>query len=150
MLERSFVDSGPGSWESIKCILCVSWTVSAQDLKGFLRVIEPGVKGRQGRAVRAREVSSIYDWKTFFEPLLVDLHGHTQTVWHKLKREQAAHSFHLVARETAEHMALPAIETSFDETPHPRDIILIMKLYMSMDEPNQACSLAEGIEASCV
>ena len=82
----------------------------------------------------------------------MDLHGHTQTVWHKLKREQAAHSFHLVARETAEHMALPRIEPSFsfDETPHPRDIILIMKLYMPMDEPNQACSLAESIEASCV
>ncbi|CAE7220431.1 hypothetical protein AK812_SmicGene35175 [Symbiodinium microadriaticum] len=111
-----------------------------EDLQSFRDIIEGCVQGRQGRRLRARHVSSLYDYKGFFDSLETVLSGHVQTAANNKKNLQACHSFMLCKRRVAEDMALPEIESFFSDPPHPDDIIMITKLHMSSEEISQACA----------
>ena len=111
-----------------------------EDLQSFRDIIEGCVQGRHGRRLRTRHVSSLYDYKGFFDSLETVLSGHVQTAANNKKNLQACHSFMLCKRRVAEDMALPEIESFFSDPPHPDDIIMITKLHMSSEEISQACA----------
>lgn len=93
------------------------------------------VKPRQQRELEVRQVQCLEDWHKFTQPLEITLHKHTTT--HKMKKsgQHACHYFLMMTREKyATFGDIGMIENFEDESPHPKDVVLVVKSHLSSDD----------------
>ena len=114
-----------------------------EDPADYMKIIEK-VEPREGRKQRISRLHALYDFKSFFDDMEVKMSGHTQTQGKERANQQAVHSFSFVLREDYQNLAGLGLEleSNFDEEPHPHDVIMMLKAYMSDDTYTQAMVFA--------
>lgn len=92
--------------------------------------------GRQGRSVKCDITTGAFDWKSFLEPLGVQLMGHTQTHANFLANLDAVHFFELQFRKDLPAERRQLIQEMIAEK-HENDIILSVKLRIAAKSYSQ-------------
>ena len=122
------------------CLHCRQKKKTAQpiseDPDAFKSTIQSGMTGRQGRSVKCDITTGAFDWKSFLEPLGVQLMGHTQTHGNFLANLDAVHFFELQFRKDIPPERKQLIQELIAEKDE-NDIILSVKLRIAAKSYSQ-------------
>ena len=102
----------------------------------FLQALEK-VKAREGRTLNLEQIHATVDFQSFFEELPTSVSGHTQTKGKSQRGEEAVHVFIFQLRKNLASTSAPVEETFPKCNPHPHDVILSCKHYMSSPGDSQ-------------
>jgi len=99
-----------------------------------MAAIRDNVRPPAGHAQHIEKVGGVLNWKSFFAPLKLDVHGHTRT--HRMRQAgvDAIHCFRFVRRENCGRPGgWPWPPTTCPEDPldHPCDVWLLGMMHMS-------------------
>ena len=119
-----------------ECRTILSNEGNLQTPQEFLTALQK-VKARQGRVLNLEQVHAAVDFQAFFSDLETTVSGHTQTKRKTQQGEEAVHVFIFQLRKKLPANA-PAVNETFPEhPPHPEDVILCCRHYISSPEDSQ-------------
>eukprot|EP00435_Cladocopium_sp_Y103_P074937 s296_g52.t1 len=95
------------------------------------------VKPREGRSLNLEVVHATLDFGAYFQELPTVVSGHTQTKGKTQRGEEAVHVFIFQLRKNLASTSAPVEETFPKCGPHPHDVILSCKHYMSSPGDSQ-------------
>ena len=95
------------------------------------------VKAREGRTLNLEYVEAVADFGAFFDQLPVNVSGHTQTRAKTEQGQEAVHVFSFSLRGNLPSSAGQVEERFPGHEPHPEDVILSVRLYVSSKEGSQ-------------
>ena len=88
-----------------------------------------------GRFLHCEVLEEVYDWKSFFRDWPFKISGHVQTHHQTEAGERAVHVFKFCRREELSEGV--EVQTTFNASPHPLDIIMMTKQYLGSSELSQ-------------
>ena len=119
-----------------ECATAIKSNTNIQVPSDVVKVITDRVKARQNRKLVCERVFGAFDWHEFFDELGVSMRGHTQTRAMKTRSLEACHVWRFLRREDVQWDG--PISTDWpDASPHPGDIILLVKQHLDDAEYSQ-------------
>ena len=119
-----------------ECRSVLSESANLESPSDFLAALQK-VKPREGRSLNLEEIHAAVDWEKYFEKLEVCVSGHTQTQQKSEAGLEAVHVFSFQYRKNLPTTTSKVTETFPKEQPHPRDVIMSCKHYMSSESDSQ-------------
>ena len=117
---------GPQDQRFSECCCCLKNTGLIESPDDAIKCLQHHHKPRQGRALVIEKINAAFDFKAYYEPLQVDMHGHTQTHSLNQQSKEACHVWRFVKRRNC-HWDGPISTCWPDIAADPNDIILLVK-----------------------
>jgi hypothetical protein len=133
------IPGGAFPWEDQRFSECRSVLANSANMETpaqFLKALEK-VKARESRTLNLEQIHATVDFTEFFSELPAVVSGHTQTAGKSQRGQEAIHVFIFQLRKN-----LPSTSAKVEETfpgckPHPQDVILSCKHYLSSPSDSQ-------------